>query len=161
LLLDHRTPVSAQTGPGRVAVAALPPIKSEEEYLKGGRRSPFVPVAPVPAQPSRAGRPGTETTGAKIRAAGDDQQAQGGDKAAETDSAKPETKRPDELRFAGTVLVLGRSRALLRPKDGGPPLAVKPGDVISEYGCTVTRIEPQAIYLVNGKQRPVVLTDGR
>lgn len=154
LRLGPGVSVSTQAWPAPAAAAGLPLLRGEDSCFTGRRRSPFVPTKSVAAGPLRPDLPGGVVALPRP---------------APVEAVPPSrplgepapANRPSAFVFAGTVLVDGRARALLRPKDGGEPIAVKRGDVIPEYGCTVTRIEPQAIHLLNAERQPLVVIDRR
>jgi len=154
LRLDTREPVSAEPQP-LAACGLEPPVAPEKALLAGGRRSPFRPVA-VPRLPPEPKRVAQRADGKEDPKETRDA---GGDPVIPV--APPATRDVSELQFTGVVLVGGQARGLLQAREGAELISVKPGDRLPDFGCTVTKIDKQAIHLTDAAHREIVLTDGR
>jgi len=66
-----------------------------------------------------------------------------------------------EVEFMGVVTTKGERYGLLKPKDGSAPQRVKVGDVLAQYKYTITKIESQAIHIVDEDKHPFVIRDQR
>lgn len=64
-----------------------------------------------------------------------------------------------EVEFVGVMMMSGKTYGMIKPRDGGPPKQVKVGDKIPDYDYTVTKIEKQAIWIVDEQKRPFLLKD--
>jgi hypothetical protein len=159
IALQRTAAMSTCDGPAPLFAPESPPVKPEMHYLEGGRKSPFLAPRRMVACPKPDPADDVLVSGDKRLGGKNIGNEKGKDTSRVVDEkfAKPDA----ELMFVGTVFIGGRTCGLLQVKDDAKRLCVKAGDVLSEYGCTVTRIEKQAIHLVNRRQRPIVLTDGR
>ena len=148
-------PISAQSGPARLCVHEPPGLGPVDPLLMGGRASPFRPPrAAVVVKPRDDGNTGRRQGG---RAGG----GSSGEVTAGHETAHGAPLPAPEFEFVGIVIVDGRPHGLLQTKPDGVRFTVKPGDVLSQYGYTVTRIGKQAIHLTDATQQAIVLTDGR
>jgi hypothetical protein len=64
-----------------------------------------------------------------------------------------------ELDYMGVTFVNGESRALLKPKNGDAPVLVALGEEVPHFKYTVQKIEPQAVWISDGDNRPFLLKD--
>ena len=64
-----------------------------------------------------------------------------------------------EVEYMGVTFVNGESRALLKPKDGSAPVLVGVGEEVPNYKYIVKKIEPQAVWISDGDNRPFMLKD--
>ncbi|MCY3024328.1 MAG: hypothetical protein NTW87_35575 [Planctomycetota bacterium] len=71
------------------------------------------------------------------------------------------TDAESAVKFMGIVTLGGRTYGMVTPKEGGKPFWVKVGDVIPDCDYTVTKIEKQAISVVDANDRPFLLRDTR
>jgi len=87
-----------------------------------------------------------------------------------TETGKTDTKskkefgpedRVAEVDYMGVVSLNGVAYGLLKPKDGGKSQRVKVGDKIPNYDYTVTKIEKQAVFVVDKDNRPYVVKNSR
>jgi len=64
-----------------------------------------------------------------------------------------------EVDYMGVTFVNGESRALLKPKDGSNPILVAVGEEVPNFKYIVKKIEPQAVWISDGDNRPFMLKD--
>lgn len=64
-----------------------------------------------------------------------------------------------EVDYMGVTFVNGESRALLKPKDGSAPVLVAIGEAVPNFKYVVQKIEPQAVWISDGDNRPFMLKD--
>ncbi len=140
---DRKTPFAPKAdfvSKTRVAGPALPGMPGGKETAGG------IPPPPPPPPP-----PGTETK----------------EKKGAKDDGKPQKEvwRPEDRKaqvdYVGVVTMGGQSYGLLKSVDGGSPLRVKVGDKIAAYDYTVTRIDKQAIWVVDKDNLPFMIRDTR
>jgi hypothetical protein len=149
--LELSRPTTRQSGPEPneclVPLAARRPI---DALVDNGepRNSPFEPYRPVVVEEQKKKEreiPGITPSPADERK-----------EAAKTDLPIPSIA--SEVDYMG-VVVDGEPHALLKPKNGTAPFLVAKGSKIPNYDYTVSKIEPQAIEIVDNKQRPFTLKD--
>jgi hypothetical protein len=152
--LDPDKPISSQALPQALENVAEAAPRPEQEYVEGpgrDRKTPFAPAATfIAAKP--VDNPGNKPPPPPPPPPSD---------------TKPKDTKPTfdakdldvQVSFMGVVMMNGNTYALLRPKDGSSPRRVKVGDTISDFKYTVTKIEKQAIWMVDEEQRPFILKD--
>ena len=166
LLLQAGNAVSTEAGPSPFRVADPARLPTVRYHREGDRASPFKPAqSSVKEQVEVAGKPiGLTSTPSQGPIPPSQSAKPGSEQVPETRpiADKPvRLKSASDLTFVGTVFVGDKSCALLHPSDSATRLRVKPGDVIPEYGCTVTHIGRQSIHLAGREQQRVVIRDGK
>ncbi|HEY3320252.1 MAG TPA: hypothetical protein VGP72_07295 [Planctomycetota bacterium] len=69
--------------------------------------------------------------------------------------------RDAQVAYVGVVIINGQTYGMLKPKDGGAPTRVKVGDRLKDFDYTITKIDKQAIYLVDKDNLPYLIKDDR
>ena len=151
--LEPAEPIASESFARLSLNTSLPGSRNVDEFIRGDHNSPFLIDWPVrPARPIAQGRrdkdAGTANSGIQVPTSG-----------VTPPQPQPEPKKDPQSAYdyMGVVLFDGASYGLLRPKDGSPPLRVRPGEQISEMGCTVTKVEPQRIWIEDASNNRFLL----
>jgi len=129
------------------------PIAIERKLINslvdsGQRESPFYPVRHIITDPEE-----------KKVVGGDPLHGGGGDNGKKKEKDFPPVDIASEVDYMGVTVVNGERRGLLKPKNGAAPFLVAKGESIPHYSYTVSKIEPQAIEIVDNADRPFTLKD--
>jgi hypothetical protein len=156
--LSPSDPVVAYASPSPLSVASAPAVLPENQYLEGGRLSPFAPVRKMVVRGPKVPPPWRpEYPEEKEQPTAGREQGNGGKDVHSGDARTP----PVALGYVGVIQIGNRSYGLLQRKDGAGRYVVEPEKTAPADDFSVLKIEKQAIHVLTRDGQKLVLSDDR